>query len=178
MAEAYEPRMSNHAQVKLLVWDCELMERRHGLLLSWPWQKWRGIAQLLFHKVHGGVSLQTHDLQASNGGDAMKFWCFATYHIFSQLGVVVQNENGRHQMFKQEFKRRFIFSQVSFNSQVGSQVAPFHNLIRKLQKWILNLRNGTHMPGGTFADCENFRKLNSGLVKLSFEDFASQPPFS
>ena len=58
------------------------------------------------------------------------------------------------------------------NSQVGSQVDP------QLRNWILNLRNGTLMPRRCFAACENFRKLNSGLVKLSFEDFASWPPFS
>ena len=42
----------------------------------------------------------------------------------------------------------------------------------------MNLRNGTRVPGGAFAGCENFHKLNSGLVNLSFEDFASWPPFS
>ena len=37
----------------------------------------------------------------------------------------------------------------------------------------LNLRNGTRVIGGAFAGCEIFCKLNSGLVNLSFEDFAS-----
>ena len=34
------------------------------------------------------------------------------------------------------------------------------------------------MPGGAFIGCENFRKLNSGIANLSFEDFASWFPFS
>ena len=90
------PLIWNLAQVKLLALDYELMETRHGLLLSWPWLKWKGIAWLVFHKAHVGYaevfSLQMHDLWASNGGDALKFWGFATYRAFSQLGVVVQNE--------------------------------------------------------------------------------------
>ena len=51
--------------------------------------------RLVFHRVCKGARsglLQTHDLWASNGGDALKFWGFATYRAFSQLGVVVQNE--------------------------------------------------------------------------------------
>ena len=51
-------------------------------------------------------------------------------------------------------------------------------LIPRLRKWKMNLQNGTRVPGGAFAGCENFCKLNSGLANLSFEDFASWPPFS
>ena len=46
----------------------------------------------VFHRVCKGARsglLQTHDRWASNGGDALKFWGFATYRAFSQLGVVV-----------------------------------------------------------------------------------------
>nr|CAN83616.1 hypothetical protein VITISV_011369 [Vitis vinifera] len=68
--------------------------------------------------------------------------------------------------------------QVPWNSQVDSQVAPFRKLICRLRKWKMNLRNGTRVPEGAFAGCENFRKLNSGLANLSFEDFASWPSFS
>ena len=39
----------------------------------------------------------------------------------------------------------------------------FRKLIRKLRKWKMNLRNGTCVPGGAFAGCKNFWKLNSGL---------------
>ena len=49
-------------------------------------------------------------------------------------------------------------------------------LIPRLQKWKMNLQNGTRVPGGTFAGYENFRKLNSGFANLSFEDFTSWPP--
>ena len=54
----------------------------------------------------------------------------------------------------------------------------FRKLIRRLRKWKMNLRNGTCVPGGAFAGYKNFRKLNSGLANLSFEDFASWPSFS
>ena len=53
------------------------------------------IERLVFHRVRKGAQsgfLQMHDLWASNGGDALKFWGFATYRAFSQLGVVVRNE--------------------------------------------------------------------------------------
>ena len=74
------------------------------------------------------------------------------------------------------------FSQVGLNSQVGSQVAPFRNLLRnlicRLRNLKLNLRNGTSVPGGSYAGYENFHKLNSGLANLSFEDFASWTLFS
>ena len=36
--------------------------------------------------------LQTHDLEASYRRNALKFLGFATYKVFSQLGVVVRNE--------------------------------------------------------------------------------------
>ena len=77
-----EPHMSNSAQVKLLVKDYELKETQRGLLLSWSWLKWRGIAWLVFHRVRRVVPLQMHDLWASNGEDALKFWGFATYRSF------------------------------------------------------------------------------------------------
>ena len=69
------------------------METQHGLLLSWTWLKWRGIAWLVFHRVRVGCAevllLQTHDLKASNGGEALEFGA-------SQLGMAVRNENGRN----------------------------------------------------------------------------------
>ena len=71
------------------------METRHGLLLSWPWLKWRGIAWLVFHRVRVGyaevLSLQMHDLRASNGGDALEFGASQLDRAFSQLGMVVRN---------------------------------------------------------------------------------------
>ena len=76
------------------------MEARHGLLLSWPWLKWKGIAWLVFHKVHVGYaevfSLQMHDLKASNGGDALEFGVSQLDRVFSQLGMAMRNENGRN----------------------------------------------------------------------------------
>ena len=90
----------------------------------------------------------------------------------------MRNENGKNQRFKYEFKRQLAFSQVGLNSQIGSQVAPFCNLIHKLRNLKLNLQNDTRVLGDAFAGYENFRKLNSGLANLSFEDFASWPPFS
>ena len=79
--------------MKLLALDCELMEIRHGLLLSSPWLKWRGLAWLVFHIVCIGCAevlpLQTHDLKASNRGDAMEFRALL-------LGMAVRNENGRN----------------------------------------------------------------------------------
>ena len=94
------PQMWNPAQVNLLALHCELMEMRHGLLLSWPWLKWRGIAWLVFHRVHVGCAevlpLQTHDLRASNGGDALEFGASQLDRVFSQLGMAMRNENGRN----------------------------------------------------------------------------------
>ena len=82
--------------MKLLALDCELMEMRHRLLLSWPWLKWRGIAWLVFHRVRVGCAkvlpLQTHNLRASNGGDALEFGASQLDRAFSQLRVAVQNE--------------------------------------------------------------------------------------
>ena len=108
--------MWNPAQVKLLALDCELMETRHRLLWSWPWLKWRGIAWLVFHRVRVGCAevlhFQTHDLRASIGGDALEFGASQLDRGFSQLGMAVQNENGRNRRFKYEFKRRLAFSQV------------------------------------------------------------------
>ena len=49
------PQMWNPGQVKLLALDCELMEMRHGLLLSWPWLKLRGFSWLVLHRVGVGV---------------------------------------------------------------------------------------------------------------------------
>ena len=76
------------------------MKTWHGLLLSCPWLKWRGIAWLVFHKVCVGceevLHLQTHDLRASNGGDALEFGALQLDRAFSQLGMVVRNENGRN----------------------------------------------------------------------------------
>ena len=98
--EPVGPQMWNPTQVKLLALDCELMETRHGLLLSWPWLKWRGIAWLVFHKVCVGCAevlpLQTQDLRASNGEDALEFGALQLDRAFSQLGMVVRNENGRN----------------------------------------------------------------------------------
>ena len=94
------PQMWNPTQVKLLALDCELMETRHGLFLSRPWLKWRGIAWIVFHRVRDGCTevlpLQTHDLRASNGEDAMEFGASQLDKPFSQLGMVVRNENGRN----------------------------------------------------------------------------------
>ena len=94
------PQMWNPTQVKLLALDCELMETRHGLLLSWPWLKWKGIAWLVFHRVRVGCAevlpLQTHDLKASNGEDALEFGSSQLDRAFLQLGMAVQNENGRN----------------------------------------------------------------------------------
>ena len=173
-----KPQMWNPAQVKLLALDCKLMETRHGLLLSWPQLKCREIAWLVFHRVRVGCAevlpLQTHDLRASNGGDALEFGVSQLDRAFWQLGMAVRNANGRNQGFKYGFKQWLAFSQVPQNSQV----VPFRNLIRRLRKWKMNLQNGTLVPRGTFAGYKNFRKLNSGLANLSFEDFASWPPFS
>ena len=58
------------------------------------------------------LPLQTHDLKASNGGDAMEFRASQLDRVFSQLGMAVRNENGRNQRFKYEFKRRLTFLQV------------------------------------------------------------------
>ena len=63
-------------------------------------------------------------------------------------------------------------------SQVGSQVAPFRKLIHRLRNLKLNLQNDTRVLGDAFAGYENFRKLNSGLANLSFEDFVSYTLFS
>ena len=80
------PLIWNLAQVKLLALDCELMETRHGLLLSWPWLKWRGIAWLVFHRVRVGCAevlhFQTHDLRASIGGDALEFGASQLDRVF------------------------------------------------------------------------------------------------
>ena len=94
------PQIWNPTQVKLLALDCELMETWHRLLLSWPWLKWREIAWLVFHRVRVGsaevLPLQTHDLMASNGGDAREFGASQLDMAFLQLGMAVQNENGRN----------------------------------------------------------------------------------
>ena len=75
------------------------METQHGLLLSRPWLKWRGIAWLVFHRVLVGCAkvlpLQTHDLRASNGGNALEFEASQLDRAFSQLGMAMRNENGR-----------------------------------------------------------------------------------
>ena len=53
----------------------------------------------MFHRVRVGyaevLSLQMHDLRASNGGDALEFGASQLDRAFSQLGMVVRNENGR-----------------------------------------------------------------------------------
>ena len=85
------PQMRNPTHVKLLAFDCELMETQHGLLLSWPSLKWRGIAWLVFHRVRVGCTevlpFQTHDLRASNGEDALEFGVLQLDRAFSQLGM-------------------------------------------------------------------------------------------
>ena len=80
-------------QVKLLALDYELMDTRRGLLLSWPWLKWRGLCTLGCAEV---LPLQTQDLRASNGEDALEFGALQLDRAFSQLGMVVRNENGRN----------------------------------------------------------------------------------
>ena len=54
----------------------------------------------MFHKVRVGCAevlpLQTQDLMASNGGDAREFGASQLDMDFSQLGMAVQNENGRN----------------------------------------------------------------------------------
>ena len=54
----------------------------------------------MFHRVRDGCTevlpLQTHDLRASNGEDAMEFGASQLDKPFSQLGMVVRNENGRN----------------------------------------------------------------------------------
>ena len=81
------PQMWNPAQVKLLALDYKLMETRHGLLLSWPWLKWRGISWLVFHRVRircaEMLPLLTHNLRASNRGDALEFGALELDRVFS-----------------------------------------------------------------------------------------------
>ena len=60
-----------------------------------------------------------------------------------------------------------------FASSLEFASCPISQLDSQAAKWKVNLRNGTCVPGGDFVGCENFRKLNSGLANLSFEDFAS-----
>ena len=76
------------------------MEMQRGLLLSWPWLKWRGIDWLAFLWVCVRcvevLPLQTHDLRASNGGDALEFGASQLDRAFLQLGMAVRNENGRN----------------------------------------------------------------------------------
>ena len=54
----------------------------------------------MFHRVCVGCAevlhLQTHDLRASNRGDALEFGASQLDRAFSQLGMVVRNENGRN----------------------------------------------------------------------------------
>ena len=69
----------------------------------------------------------------------LEFGGFATYRVISELERVVRNENGKNKRFKYEFKRRLAFLKVGLNSQVGSQVAHFRNLIHRLRNLKLNL---------------------------------------
>ena len=54
----------------------------------------------MFHRVRVGCAevlpFQTHDLRASNGGDALEFGALQLDRIFSQLGMAMRNENGRN----------------------------------------------------------------------------------
>ena len=54
----------------------------------------------MFHRVCVGCAevlhFQTHDLRASNGEDALEFGALQLDRAFSQLGMVVRNENGRN----------------------------------------------------------------------------------
>ena len=52
----------------------------------------------------GVLPLQAHDLWASNGGDALISGALKLDRVFSQLGMVVRNENETNQRFKYEFK--------------------------------------------------------------------------
>ena len=55
------------------------------------------VAWLVFHRVRVGCAevllLHTHDLMASNGRDALEFRASQLDMVFSQLGMVVRNEN-------------------------------------------------------------------------------------
>ena len=65
------------------------METWHRLLLSWPWLKWREIAWLVFLWVHVRctevLTLQMHNLKASNGGNALDFWVSQLDRVFCNL---------------------------------------------------------------------------------------------
>ena len=54
----------------------------------------------MFHRVCVGCAevlyFQTHDLKASNGGDALEFGASQLDRAFLQLRIVVRNENGRN----------------------------------------------------------------------------------
>ena len=54
----------------------------------------------MFHRVRVGCAevlpLETHDLRASNGGDALEFGASQLDRAFSQLGMAVRNENRRN----------------------------------------------------------------------------------
>ena len=77
------------------------------------------------------LPLQTHDLKASNGGDAMEFRASQLDRVFSQLGMAVRNENGRNQRFK--FASWFASCPIlQLDSQVDSQDA---KLDFELVKW-------------------------------------------
>ena len=142
------------------------METRSGLLLSWPWQKWKGLCS-------SGCAEWFFLRCTTSRLPTLEFGGFRNLEWLCEMKFEKKN-----QRFKYEFKHRLAFSQVGLNLLVGSQVALFRNLIYRLRNLKLNLRNGTRVPGAAFTGCENFRKLNSGLANLSFEDFASWPPFS
>ena len=107
------PQLWNPAQVKLWALDYELMDTRRGLLLSWPWLKWRGLCTL-------GCAEWFFFRRMTSKLPTLEFGGFRN------LKGLCDNENGKNQRFKQEFKCWLAFSQV------GSQVAPFRKLIRRL----------------------------------------------
>ena len=77
-----EPQMWNPVQVKLLALDYELIEMRRGLLLSWPWLKWRGLCSTGW--VLGAQSGSSSDARPL-GFQLWNFGGFTTYRVISQL---------------------------------------------------------------------------------------------
>ena len=85
--------MWNPAQVKLLALDYELIETRSGLLLSWPWLKWRGLCSTGW--VLGAQSGSSSDARPL-GFQLWNFGGFTTYRVISQLERGVRNKNGKN----------------------------------------------------------------------------------
>ena len=83
------PQLWTPAEVKLWALDYELMDTRRGLLLSWPWLKWRGLCTL-------GCAEWFFFRRMTSRLPTLEFGGFATYRVISQLERVVRNENGKN----------------------------------------------------------------------------------